>query len=47
MARPWKKLKCQGKVTIDNKQMNVVVNEEEIEMEQRIIIYTPTFEGTP
>jgi hypothetical protein len=45
MARPWKKLKRQGKVTIDNQQVNVVANEEEIEVEQRIIIYIPTFEG--
>jgi hypothetical protein len=45
MARPWKKLKCQGKVAVDNQQVNVVANEEEIEVEQRIIIYTPTFEG--
>jgi hypothetical protein len=34
-------------VTTNNQQMNVVVNEEEIEMEQRIIIYTLTFEGKP
>jgi len=47
MACPRKKLKCQGKVTIDNQQMNVVANEEEIEVEQRIIIYTPIFEGKP
>jgi hypothetical protein len=32
-------------LTIDNQQVNVVANEEEIEMEQTIIIYTPTFEG--
>jgi hypothetical protein len=44
---PWKKLKCQIKVTVDNQQVNVVANEEEIEVEQRIIIYTPTFEGKP
>jgi hypothetical protein len=47
MAHPQKKLKRQEKVTIDNQQMNVVTNEEEIEVEQRIIIYTPTFEGKP
>jgi hypothetical protein len=47
MARPQKKLKRQGKVIIDNQQVNVVENEEEIEVEQRIIIYTPTFEGKP
>jgi len=45
MARPQKKLKRQKKVTTDNQQVNVVANEEEIEVEQRIIIYTPTFEG--
>jgi hypothetical protein len=45
MARPWKKFKRQGKVTTDNQQVNVVANEEEIEAEQRIIIYTSTFEG--
>jgi len=44
---PWKKLKCKKKVTVDNQQVNVVANEEEIEMEQKIIIYTPTFEGKP
>jgi hypothetical protein len=33
MAHPWKKLKHQGKVTIDNQQKNVVANEEEIEVE--------------
>jgi hypothetical protein len=47
MARPWKKLKHQGKVTANNQQMNVVANEEEIEVKQRIIIYTHTFEGKP
>jgi hypothetical protein len=47
MARPQKKLKCQGKVVVDNQQMNVVTNEEEIEVEQKIIIYTPIFEGKP
>jgi len=26
-------------------KMNIVANEDEIEVEQRIIIYTPTFEG--
>jgi hypothetical protein len=45
MARPWKKLKRQGKVTTNNQQVNVVTTEKEIEMEQRIIIYTPTFDG--
>jgi uncharacterized protein involved in tellurium resistance len=45
MACPWKKLKRQGKVIANNQQMNVVTNEEEIEMKQRIIIYTFTFEG--
>jgi hypothetical protein len=34
-------------VTVDNQQVNVVANEEEIEMEQKIIIYTPTFKGKP
>jgi hypothetical protein len=34
MARPWKKLKRQGKVTTNNQQVNVVANEEE----ERIII---------
>jgi hypothetical protein len=43
MACLRKKLKCQGKVTVDNQQMNVVANEEEIEMDQKIIIYTPIF----
>jgi hypothetical protein len=33
------------KVIVDNQQVNVVANEEEIEVKQRIIIYTPTFEG--
>jgi hypothetical protein len=46
MARPRKKLH-QRKVTTDNQQVNVVANEEEIEVKQRIIIYTPTFEGKP
>jgi len=43
MARLRKKLKCQGKVTVNNQQMNVVANEEEIEMNQIIIIYIPIF----
>ncbi len=30
-------------MTVDNQQMNVVANEEEIEMDQKIIIYTPIF----
>jgi hypothetical protein len=47
MARPWKKLKRQRKVTTDNEQMNVIANEEEIGMEQIIMIYIPTFEGKP
>jgi hypothetical protein len=47
MACFRKKLKHQGKMIIDNQQMNVVTNEEEIEVEQRIIIYTPTFESKP
>jgi len=47
MAHPRKKLKCQGKVTLDNQQVNVVANEKEIEVEQRMNIYTPTFEGKP
>jgi len=34
-------------VTTDNQQVNVVANEEEIEVEQIITIYTPTFEGKP
>ncbi len=34
-------------MTFDNQQMNVITNEEEIEVEQIIIIYTPTFEGKP
>jgi hypothetical protein len=34
-------------VTVDNQQMNIIANEEEIEVEQRIIIYTPTFKGKP
>jgi hypothetical protein len=45
MVCSWKKLKCQGKVIADNQQMNVVTNEKEIEMKQRIIIYIFTFEG--
>jgi len=33
-------------VTTNNQQeMNVVANEEEIEVEQKIIIYTPTLES--
>jgi hypothetical protein len=47
MACPQNKLKRQGNVTIDNQQVNVVAIEEEIEVEQKIIIYTPTFEGRP
>jgi len=34
-------------VNADNQQVNVVANEEEIEVEQKIIIYTSTFEGEP
>jgi len=47
MACLRKKLKHQGKVTTDNQQVNVVANEEEIEVEQRIIIYTLAFKGEP
>ncbi len=47
MAHPQKKLKSQGKVIADNQQVIAVANEEEIEMEQIIIIYTHTFEGKP
>jgi len=45
MAYPQKKFKRQRKVSVDNQQVNVVANEEEIEVEQRLIIYTLTFEG--
>jgi len=34
-------------VIANNQQVNVVANEKEIELEQKIIIYTPTFEGKP
>jgi len=34
-------------VIVNNQQVNVVTNEEEIEVEQRITIYTPNFEGKP
>jgi hypothetical protein len=44
---PRRKLKLQRKVTSDNQQVNVVANEEEIEVEQIIIIYIPTFAGKP
>jgi len=47
MACPRKKLKHQGKVTADNQQVNVVANEKEIEVEQRIIICIPIFESKP
>jgi hypothetical protein len=47
MARLRKKFKHQGKMTADNQQVNVVTNEEEIEVKQKIIIYTPTFESKP
>ncbi len=48
MAHLQKKLQHQTKVTIDNQhQVNVATNEEEIEMEQKIIIYTPALEGKP
>jgi hypothetical protein len=47
MASPRKKLKCQGKVITDYQQVNVVANEEEIKVEQKIIISTPTFERKP
>jgi hypothetical protein len=42
-----KKLKHQGNVIVDNKQVNVVANEEEIKMEQIIIIYILTLESKP
>ncbi len=46
MAHLRKKLQNKTKVTIDNQyQVNIATNEEEIEMEQKIIIYTPTLEG--
>jgi hypothetical protein len=47
MEHPQKKLKCQRKVTTNNQQVNVSANEEEIEVEQRIIIYISTFESKP
>jgi hypothetical protein len=34
-------------VITDNQQVNIVANEEEIEVEQKIIIYTSIFEGKP
>jgi hypothetical protein len=39
MAHPEKKLKCQGNATTNNQQVNIVANEDEIEVEQRIITY--------
>jgi hypothetical protein len=47
MAHPQKKFKHQRKVTTNNQQMNVVANEEEFKVKQKIIIYTPTLEGKP
>jgi hypothetical protein len=47
MACPQKKFKRQRKVIADNQQVNVVANEKEIEVEQKNIIYTPTFESKP
>jgi hypothetical protein len=47
MAHTWNKFKCQGKVTANNHQMNVVANEKEIQVEQKNIIYTITLEGKP
>jgi hypothetical protein len=43
MAHAQKKLKHEEKVIVNNQQVNVVANEEEIEVEQKIIIYTPIF----
>jgi hypothetical protein len=34
-------------VITDNQQMNVAINGKEIEVEQKIIIYIPIFEGKP
>jgi len=34
-------------VTVDNQQVKDIANEEEIEVEQIIIIYIPTFESKP
>jgi hypothetical protein len=34
-------------VTVDNQQVNVVASEEEIEVEQKIIIYTFILEDKP
>jgi hypothetical protein len=47
MAHTRRKLKCQGKVTAYNQQVSVLTYEKEIEVEQKIIIHTPTFEGKP
>ncbi len=33
--------------TNNQQQVNVVAKEEKIEVKQKIIIYTPTFEGKP
>jgi hypothetical protein len=48
MACPWKKPRLQGKVSTsgNQQQMNdAITNEEQIEIEQRTVIYTPTLEG--
>ncbi len=47
MGCPWKRPRCQGMASTSSNQQqrNVAINEEQIEVEQKIIIYTPTFEG--
>ncbi len=47
MGCPWKRPRCQGMASTSSNQQqwNVAINEEQIEVEQKIIIYTPTFES--
>ncbi len=51
MAHPWKKLKHQGKVITNNQRVNVVANEEEIEVEQKLssifLLLKVNFNPTP
>ncbi len=46
-VQPQKKPRCQGKASINNNQQqtNVIINEEQIKGEERIVIYTLVFYG--
>ncbi len=47
MAWPWKKCKHQEKTSTsgNQQQMSDVTNDEQIEVQEKVVLYTPILEG--